>query len=90
MLGGLFMNNFFTIVLIILYAYGFYSGWNQLTHRTGLICSHITQKTTNWINQKKFGPIVVKILISFIFAYVFCVITILKLILALFKLCFRV
>ncbi len=83
-------NQIITIVLIAICIYGFYKGWVQLTNGTGVLCSHIPQKSLKWLNEKEAGPIIVKILISLLLSYIFAVITLFKVIMFIIAFIFRI
>ncbi len=82
-------NQVVIFILAIIYLFGFYNAWRKITYGYGLIWGHIPGETLIWLNKKKAGSIVVKILISVLFAYVYAAAAILKGILALFTLILR-
>ena len=64
----------FGIIVVAIFAYGFWRGWKQLTEGEGFLASRLPQKAKVWLNQKKAGPIVAKMGISCVLAYVFAAI----------------
>ena len=64
----------FGIIVVAVFVYGFWRGWKQLTNGNGFLASRLPQKANVWLNQKKAGPIVAKIGISCVLAYVFAAI----------------
>lgn len=74
-------NMIATIALLALLGYGFWCGWTQMTNGSGFLGGHFPRKALNWVNQKKVGPMVVKIGLSVAVAYIFSAIAIITLIL---------
>ena len=64
----------FGIIVVAVFVYGFWRGWKQLTNGNGFLASRLPQKAKVWLNQRKAGPIVAKIGISCVLAYVFAAI----------------
>ncbi len=64
----------FGIIVVVVFVYGFWRGWKQLTNGNGFLASRLPQKAKVWLNQRKAGPIVAKIGISCVLAYVFAAI----------------
>lgn len=83
-------NQIITVVLLVMFLYGFYYGWMQLTCGNGVICSHIPQKALEWINKKKVGSVIIKVFIGVLLSYIFVVITFMKLIMAFLALLFHI
>lgn len=81
-------NDILTCGVLIVFVYGFYNGWRQLTTGTGLICGHIPIILLNWINKKSIISVITKVFISLTLAYLFAAITIIKLIIGFLKIMF--
>ena len=64
----------FGIIVVAVFVYGFWRGWKQLTNGNCFLASRLPQKAKVWLNQRKAGPIVAKIGISCVLAYVFAAI----------------
>lgn len=64
----------FGIIVVAVFVYGFWRGWKQLTNGNGFLASRLPQKAKVWLNQRKAGPIVAKIGISCVLAYIFATI----------------
>lgn len=64
----------FGIIVVAIFAYGFWRGWKQLTNGEGFLANRLPKKAKVWLNQKKAGSIVAKIGISCVLAYVFAAI----------------
>lgn len=69
-------NTIFGIIILAVFAYGFWRAWKQLTQGQKILASHLPTKILEWINQKKAGSVVIKIGVSCILAYIFAAIAV--------------
>ncbi len=81
------------IVLLVLLVYGFWCGWKRLTNLDGnnFFGGCLPRKAKDglnkafaWLNAKKPVPMIIKIVISIVFSYLFICIELLALLLKLF------
>lgn len=77
------------IIILAVFAYGFWRAWKQLTQGQGILASHLPPKVLAWVNQKKAGSVAVKIGVSCVLAYIFAAITVLIAAYTLVKIIFR-
>lgn len=77
------------IIILAVFAYGFWRAWKQLTQGKGILASHLPAKALVWVNQKKAGSVAVKIGVSCILAYIFAAITAIIAVYTLVKIIFR-
>lgn len=64
------------IIMIALYAYGFWRGWKRLSKGEGFLASRIPAKSLAWLNQKQPGSVAAKIGVSVVLAYIFAAVAI--------------
>lgn len=76
-------DSIITFAMFALLAYGFWSGWKQLSNGSGFLGGLLPQKALVYLNCKQFVPVILKIGISLVISYIIAAITILTLILKL-------
>ena len=71
------------LVLVLLWIYGMWSGWKQLSYSRGIIGSLVPQPPLQWLNQNQVPSIAVKAFVSLILGGIFAVFGLIALLLKL-------
>ncbi len=78
-----------SIIIMLVFAFGTWRGWRQLTKRIGFVGSKIKDSQYKWLQQDKTSSKVVKIIICVIFGWFYLMLIWLIIILYIFSLLFR-